>query len=197
MNKKALLIIFIASIFTWSLNSCESGQSSAKTADNTPPSKDSLVKRGNYLVTAIGCNDCHSPKHMGAHGPEIDSLNMLSGFPSNRPIPVANADDMRNGLVVFNADLTAAMGPWGTSFAANITSDETGIGNWTEEQFKNAFRHGKYKGMDGGRMLMPPMPWQDFGHLTDGDIQAIFYYLKSTKPFKNVVPAYRPPGVKS
>jgi mono/diheme cytochrome c family protein len=193
---KYLIIICIVLSIIWSLNSCDSAKSNSQTTTdntaNTPLSKDSLVKRGNYLVSIIGCNDCHSPKHMGPHGPEIDSLNMLSGFPSSRPVPVAGANDIQNGLIVFNGDLTAAIGPWGTSFAANITSDETGIGTWTEEQFKNALRHGKSKGMDNGRMIMPPMPWQNFSHLTDADIQAIFYYLKSTKPFRNVVPAFKP-----
>jgi hypothetical protein len=194
MNKRILILVFIACGLAWLLNACEQSKSSPESADNAPISKDSLIKRGNYLVSTIGCNDCHSPKHMGPHGPEIDSLNMLSGFPSNRPIPMANPGEIKKGMIVFNEDLTAAIGPWGTTFAANITSDETGIGNWTEEQFKNALRKGKYMGMDGSRPIMPPMPWEDFSHLTDGDIQAIFYYLKSTKPFKNVVPAFRPAG---
>ncbi len=188
---KALTIILIISVFTWFLYSCNTGKASA---DNTQPSKDSLVKRGNYLVSIIGCNDCHSPKKMGPNGPYVDSAKMLSGFPSNEPAPVASPEDIKNGLVVFSGDLTAAAGPWGTSFAANITSDETGIGNWKEEQFKNAIRHGKYKGLDSERMLMPPMPWEDLGNMTDADIQAIFYYLKSTKPVNNIVPAFKPAG---
>jgi hypothetical protein len=192
---KSFSAVFIAAIFIWALNSCKQAKSNGQTSENAP-SKDSLIKRGNYLVSVIGCNDCHSPKHMGPHGPEIDTLNKLSGFPSNRPVPVAGPNDVKNGLVVFNGDLTATIGPWGTTFAANITSDETGIGNWTEEQFKIALQHGKFKGMNGSRMLMPPMPWQNFSHLTDADVQAIFYYLKSTKPFKNVVPAYIPPVMK-
>jgi hypothetical protein len=191
---KTFIVIFFAIVFAWFLNSCKQAKSSEQTTE--APSKDSLIRRGAYLVAITGCNDCHSPKHMGPHGPEIDTLNMLSGFPSSRSIPTADAKEIQDGLIVFNGDLTAAVGSWGTSFAANITSDETGIGNWTEAQFKNALRNGKYMGMDGSRMLMPPMPWQDFRNLTDGDIQAIFYYLKSTKPFKNVVPAFKPAGVK-
>lgn len=196
MNKKALILIFLAAGLIWMLNACEQSKSSDEATANAPL-KDSLVKRGKYLVTVIGCNDCHSPKHMGSRGPEIDSLNALSGFPSNRPVPVAVPNDIKNGLIIFNEDLTACIGPWGTTFSANITSDETGIGTWTEEQFKNVLRNGKYKGMDGSRPIMPPMPWQEMGKLTDGDIKAIFYYLKSTKPFKNVVPAFRPAGAKS
>jgi hypothetical protein len=189
---KALTFVIIICIFAWLLNSCESAKAVKDTTAATTPSKDSLVKRGAYLVAIIGCNDCHSPKMMGPNGPFPDPAKILSGFPSNAPVPVASADDVKNGLVVFSGDLTAAIGPWGTSFAANITSDATGIGNWKEAQFKNALRHGKYKGLDGDRMLVPPMPWQDFSNLTDEDIEAIFYYLQTTKPVNNVVPAFRP-----
>ncbi|MGB5668012.1 MAG: diheme cytochrome c-553, partial [Maribacter sp.] len=63
-----------------------------------------------------------------------------------------------------------------------------GIGTWTEEQFKKAITQGIYKGLDGGRMLLPPMPWFSFASLTDEDVNAIFMYLKSIKPVSNIVP---------
>ena len=92
---------------------------------------------------------------------------------------------------MFNEDLTSAAGPWGVSFSANITSDSTGLGNWTEAQFFKALREGKFKGLDQSRPLLPPMPWQNLKHLTDEDIRSIFAFLKSTKPVKNVVPGTR------
>jgi hypothetical protein len=94
---------------------------------------------------------------------------------------------------MFGQHFTAAAGPWGVSFAANLTSDESGIGNWTEEQFFKAIREGKSKGMDNTRPLLPPMPWENFKNLTDDDLRAMFAYLKSTKPVRNVVPAPIPP----
>ena len=39
------------------------------------------VKRGEYLVSVIGCDDCHSPKRMGKHEPEIIHELRLSGAP--------------------------------------------------------------------------------------------------------------------
>jgi len=75
------------------------------------------------------------------------------------------------------------------SYGANITSDPTGIGNWTEEQFLNAIKKGKYKGLDNSRPLLPPMPWFVYKNLTDEDLKAIFAYLKTTKPVKNVPPS--------
>jgi hypothetical protein len=97
-------------------------------------------------------------------------------------------------MIVFSGDLMAAAGPWGVSFSANISGDETGIGSWTEEQFKKALREGKWKGLDGSRTLLPPMPWQNFKHLNDDDINAIFAYLKTTKPIRNIVPLPKLPG---
>ena len=188
---KALVPILLIACFLGALIACNPAKPDMQTATATP-TKDSLIKRGAYLVTTLGCNDCHSPKKMTAMGPVIDTPRMLSGFPANAPVPAPGPNDIKSGLVVFNGDLTACVGPWGTSFSANITSDATGIGAWKLDQFKNALRHGKYKGLDAERMLLPPMPWEDLTNLTDQDIEAVFDYLKSTKPVNNVVPAFKP-----
>ena len=191
---KTLITILTIGSFIWLINSCSQDPKKADAAENTALSKDSLIKRGHYLVSIIGCNDCHSPKKMGPQGPFVDTALALSGFPANAPAPVATPEQLKNGLPVFAPDLTAAAGPWGTSFSANITSDATGIGTWTLDQFKNALRNGKYMGLKEERMLMPPMPWEDFANMTDGDVEAIFTYLKSTKPVRNVVPSFKPAG---
>jgi len=147
-----------------------------------------LVQRGEYLVTIMGCNDCHSPKEMGPQGPVLIADLILSGYPAARPFEKVEPELIKKGWILFNADLTAAAGPWGVSFAANLTSDQTGIGNWTEENFKRALKEGKYKGLEGSRMLLAPMPWSNFAVISNEDISAIFQYLRSTKPVSNVVP---------
>ncbi|MDO6434916.1 diheme cytochrome c-553 [Flavitalea sp. BT771] len=152
-----------------------------------------MVKRGEYLVSSIGCDDCHSPKKMGPHGPEVDAELRLSGYPAGRPLAAFDTTTAKS-WALFNQDLTACVGPWGISFAGNITSDATGIGNWTEEQFIKCLREGKWKGLDNARPLMPPMPWQNFRKLTDEDLGSIYYYLKTTKAVNNTVPAWIPPG---
>lgn len=153
------------------------------------PGKDSLIKRGAYLVAVMGCDDCHSPKRMGAYGPELIPELRLSGFSQNASLPPVDTNQVKQGWVLFSPDLTGAVGPWGASFAGNITGDSTGIGTWTEEQFKKALREGKFKGLDNTRPLLPPMPWQNFRRLSDIDLKAVYTFLKSTKPVKNVVPA--------
>jgi len=151
-----------------------------------------LVKRGAYLVTVMGCSDCHSPKKMGPRGPEPNEDLLFSGHPANLPLPQIDTSELHS-WVLFNHMQTAAIGPWGVSFAANITPDSTGIGTWSEEQFFKAMRQGKYKGLDHSRQLLPPMPWPSYAHIVDDDLRAIFHYLKSVKPIENIVPAPIPP----
>lgn len=140
-----------------------------------------------------GCNDCHSPKMMTEHGPVPDPDLLLSGHPEKLPLATYDTATVKN-WVLFNMNMTAVRGPWGTSFSANLTPDPSGIGNWTEQQFSNALRKGYFKGVEGGRMLLPPMPWPNFAQFTDEEVHAIFAYLKSIKPVKNYVPAAIPPG---
>lgn len=154
--------------------------------------KKGFIKRGRYLVTIMGCNDCHSPKLMGPQGPEPDPARLLSGHPAEVPLPSLAGTGSRE-WVLFNAMSTAAVGPWGVSYAANLTSDSTGIGTWSEEQFARALKEGKSKGIATNRMLLPPMPWPNYRDLSDVDLTAIFLYLKSTKPVRNLVPQPVPP----
>lgn len=157
------------------------------------PATENVVQRGQYLVTTMGCNDCHSPKIFTDHGPVPDSNLLLSGHPSSIPVAAYDTATAKN-WVLFHPMNTMAVGPWGTSFAANLTPDSTGIGGWTEDQFSLALRHGKSKGFASGRMLLPPMPWPNYAQLSDDDLHAIFSYLRSLKPVHNIVPQPIPPA---
>ena len=48
--------------------------------------------------------------------------------------------------------------------------------------------------MGVGRPLLPPMPWDVYGKKTDEDLKAIYAYLMSIKPIKNMVPQPVPPN---
>ncbi|MBK8982649.1 MAG: c-type cytochrome [Ignavibacteria bacterium] len=149
---------------------------------------ESQVKWGEHLVMIGGCNDCHTPKKMSPKGPVPDMELTMSGHPAALPPPEVDRAEMeKNGLVV-TRELTSWIGPWGISFASNLTPDQTGIGNWQESSFIIALREGKYKGMPSGRSLLPPMPWEMYKNMTDDEIKAIFAYLKSLKPINNLVP---------
>lgn len=154
---------------------------------------ESQVKWGEHLVTIGGCNDCHTPKKMTPQGPVPDESLLLSGHSAQMPkIEIDRKEIESKGLAV-TQDLTEWIGPWGVSYSANLTPDETGIGNWQESNFITAVREGKYKGMKNARTLLPPMPWEMFKSMSDDEIKAIFAYLKSIKPVKNLVPAVLPP----
>lgn len=187
MRNKFLIIGAMIAATAGVITACTS--TSANEKEIKPLTQAELVKRGQYLVNAVGCDDCHSPKTAGPDGFEIIEELRFSGYPSERAILKTDTNTVKTGWMLFGNDLTSAAGPWGMSFAANISSDATGIGNWTEGQFLKAIREGKYKGIDGSRPLLPPMPWFVYKNFSDDDIRSIFAYLKSTKPVHNVVPA--------
>ena len=146
----------------------------------------SPVERGKYLVSAMACNDCHTPWKLGPKGPEPDMSRMLSGHPEALTISAGPALAPPWGLAGSLTN-TAWAGPWGVSFTANLTPDqETGIGAWDEAMFIAAMRTGKHLG--GGRPILPPMPWPWTGKLTDEDLRAILAYLRSVPPIRNHVP---------
>lgn len=150
------------------------------------------VELGKHLAVICGCGDCHTPKKMTEEGPVPDVSLAYSGAQSAMPLPEITAAQISKGTAA-TFDETTWVGPWGKSFAANITSDSTGIGLWSEDQFMNCLRNGLYKGLRASRPLMPPMPWQDYSQMSDKELKAIFAYLKSTKPVHNVVAEYQPP----
>lgn len=153
------------------------------------PSKQ--VKRGEYLVTVGGCNDCHTPFKMTEKGPEPDMSRAFSGHPEGMQLPPPPKAQGPWG-VMGSLTMTAWHGPWGTSYVANISSDkETGIGAWTEKQFVDTLQKGRHQGR--GRQLLPPMPWMWIGKATEADLKAIYAYLQTTKPIKNRVPQPVPP----
>jgi mono/diheme cytochrome c family protein len=152
--------------------------------------KKAMIERGLYLVTLGGCNDCHSPKKMTPKGPAPDEALLLSGHPANEKLPEVppNIIGPDKWGAITNNNLTAWVGPWGTSYASNLSPDpETGTGAWNEDLFFRILRTGKFMG--AGRDILPPMPWYDIAKLTDADLKAILAYLKSLKPVRNQVPA--------
>lgn len=176
-----------ALVFVVLLTACNQTQPEKKVL-----SEKEMIERGKYLITAGGCHDCHSPKVFGPQGPKIDETRILSGHPAEMQLAEFDPAILEPGkYILFTQDVTAAIGPWGASFAANLTPDnETGIGTWQPEMFINALRTGKHLG--AGRPILPPMPWEMVGKLTDEDLQAMFAYLKSIPPVKNRVPDPKP-----
>lgn len=147
----------------------------------------STINRGAYLVTVGGCNDCHTPLKLGAHGPEPDLSRTLSGHPESVVLPPAPPLAGGPWLWAGAATMTAFAGPWGISYAANLTPDpETGLGRWTEAQFVKTLKTGRHLGVS--RPILPPMPWQNASRMREEDLRAIYAYLRSLPPIRNRVP---------
>jgi len=119
------------------------------------------VKYGEYLVTMASCAECHTPRD--DQGELVPSMDFAGGNQFAHP---------ELGYRVRSA---------------NITPDaDTGIGQWTEEQFIN-----KFKGFEApdDRVLTDDeqrqntaMPWKAYAGMTREDLGAIYGYLRSLKP---------------
>jgi len=139
------------------------------------PDRQALVTRGAALVNGIaGCGNCHTEK--GPTGADLPGRNLAGGQVLEEP-----------GL--FRA------------VAANITPDrETGIGRWTDAQIGRAIREGL---RPDGTLVGPPMPIEQYRHISDADLAAMVAYLRTVTPVRNQVakssysmplpPAYGPP----
>lgn len=70
--------------------------------------------------------------------------------------------------------------PFGTFYSPNITPDkETGIGNWTVEDFTRALKEGRDP---QGRNYFPVFPYIYFSKITDDDAKAMYAYFMSLPP---------------
>jgi cytochrome c553 len=160
---------------------------SSAQADKGPSLQQRRVARGKEIVFSVGCNDCHTPKKMGPKGPELDMARLLSGHREETKMPAPPALPEGPWRIVTSMEFTAFSGPWGVSYAQNLTPDEnTGLGIWTEEMFMQALRTGRHMGVS--RQIQPPMPWEVYGRLPDEDLKSIYAYLRSIPPVKNRVP---------
>jgi mono/diheme cytochrome c family protein len=75
--------------------------------------------------------------------------------------------------------------PFGTLIAPNITPDpQTGIGNWTAQQFDDAVRRGR---MPNGKRMYPAMPFPYFTRMPAADVRAIRAYLDTVRPVHHAV----------
>lgn len=150
------------------------------------PTEAERVARGEYLVSTMGCHDCHTPWKMGPNGPEPDMTLALSGHQASEILPPPPPPS-GPWIMTAAATNTAWAGPWGISYTQNLTPDmETGLGGYSEEQFIQTIRDGKKQGR--GRDLLPPMPWTVYRNLTDDDLKAMYAYLRTVKPIQNRVP---------
>jgi mono/diheme cytochrome c family protein len=79
--------------------------------------------------------------------------------------------------------------PFGSFFPPNITPDpETGIGDWSDEDFVRALREGK---SPEGKPYYPAFPYTSYTRMTSQDILDLKAYLDSLDPVRNEVPKHK------
>lgn len=126
------------------------------------PPKSDVIDYGRYLITAAACTDCHTRMERGEFVGE--------------PYAGGNEYLMPDGSIIR---------------AANITPHQTGIGNWTKEQFVKRFR--MYADTSyvphqvGPGQFQTIMPWMMYGGMDEEDLGAIFEYLQTLPPVDNPV----------
>ncbi len=131
--------------------------------------KSNTAAYGKYLVTLASCSECHTQSEKGEPKP---GMYLAGGEGFNFPAGIVHS--------------------------ANITPDaETGIGNWTKQDFFNRFRafnneeaHNIPVNIE--KEFNTPMPWLMYSGMNDEDLGAIYDYLRTVSPVKNKVERFTP-----
>lgn len=87
--------------------------------------------------------------------------------------------DSKPGSVAF-AGGRALDTPFGTFYGPNITPHrETGLGTWSEQDFRRAMRSGERR---DGSHYYPAFPYPSFSGMADADMRDLWAYLRSLPP---------------
>src|SRR5579863_6609851 len=137
-----------------------------------------------------------------AEGPKVALADYKAADPTGVPAALAKASLVERGEYLARAadcmvchtaqggkEYAGGLGfklPFGTLYSTNITPDkETGIGNYSDQDFLNAVHRGIRR--DGAR-LYPAMPFTSYTYISDADALAIKAYLFSLPPVRAVAP---------
>lgn len=130
----------------------------------TIPTKNDIISYGKYMLTAMSCNECHTPTE---NGQPQEGKYLAGGF----EFPFGDGTTVRS---------------------ANITPDKTtGIGNWTEQQFVTRFK--LYGDSTYTPQIVKPgdfktvMPWFFYAKANEYDLKAVFAYLQTVPPVENKI----------
>jgi mono/diheme cytochrome c family protein len=145
---------------------------------NTIPQRAAYSKRpdttnklayGQYIFTAAACNECHTKKEKGA---PVVGMELAGGF----EFAIASGGIVRS---------------------ANITPDEeTGIGKLSEADFLLKFKRYNDSTYQNPTIkkntINTVMPWMMYRNMKETDLKALYSYIRTFKPVKNVVVKYTP-----
>lgn len=127
------------------------------------PDTTDAVAWGRYLaLDAFDCYSCHSASFTSNNGAEPEKSKGFFGG-GNQLLD-------EEGKPIYTANLTP--------------DKETGIGNYSEEEFLTILKFGKKP--DGTSIRYPMKP---FPQMTDGELKALYAYLRTVPAIKNDVDA--------
>jgi mono/diheme cytochrome c family protein len=156
------------------------------------------------VALAIGIWFIRGPDPMDfAGGPKVALEDYKGAKPTGVPASLAQASIVARGEYLAKAadcmvchtteggkEYAGGLGfklPFGALYSTNITPDkETGIGNYSDQDFLNAVHRGIRR--DGAR-LYPAMPYTSYSYISDDDALAIKAYLFSLPPVHAPAPA--------
>lgn len=126
------------------------------------PAQDDIVNYGKYLVTAAGCNDCHTKQEKG----KFTGEPFAGGFEFK----------LLDGSIVTSS---------------NITPHPSGLGGWTEKQFIDSFKMYADTNYISPKVsfgeFQTVMPWTMYSGMKEQDLAAIYQYLRTLTPKGNTI----------
>jgi mono/diheme cytochrome c family protein len=115
------------------------------------------IARGQYIYALADCDGCHSERDV-----------------TKQYWPVVDSGRGRGNFLGKSGPITLSI--------PNITPDrETGIGRWTDGEKIRAIREGIHK---DGSTLFPMMPYSEYRHMSDRDVESLVAYLNSLTPIR-------------
>lgn len=136
------------------------------------PARGVTVEWGKYVANHVAlCTDCHTPLDLNTGNFYEDSLFVGGGFMVGKPL--GKVEEEKIDPI------------W--AYGKNLTPDpETGIGNWTEEEFVTALKSGLSP--DGKVRVATAMPYPYYTMWDETDLRATYKYLKTLQPVQRAVP---------
>jgi mono/diheme cytochrome c family protein len=124
-------------------------------------------------ITLLAATDYPQPQELSSYDASVEAGSYLATAGNCATCHTAeNGAPYAGGLEFVT--------PFGVLYSTNITSDpNTGIGNWTFQDFYNSMKHGI---RPDGSHLYPAFPYTDFARMTDDDIASLYLYFQTVEP---------------
>lgn len=140
-----------------------------------------FAKTGDILVSAkptlsvIDGYYAAYPQTTPAEDANTDSLVQRGEYLAKIGDCIACHTNVKGNTPAYAGGLAIAT-PFGTFYTPNITPDkDTGIGNWTEQDFVRALKEGR---KPNGEFYFPVYPFVYFANLSDEDARALYHYFR-------------------